>query len=132
MDMMEQLSRIGIVPVIAINDAADAVPLAQALIDGGLPCAEVTFRTAAAADAIKNMTEAFPDMVVGAGTVLTCEQVDRAVAAGAKFIVSPGLNPDHRQALPGDRHPGLPRHGEPERYRGRALSGSEDRQVLPG
>ena len=61
MDMMEQLSRIGIVPVIAINDAADAVPLAQALIDGGLPCAEVTFRTAAAADAIKNMTEAFPD-----------------------------------------------------------------------
>ena len=67
MDMMEQLSRIGIVPVIAINDAADAVPLAQALIDGGLPCAEVTFRTAAAADAIKNMTEAFPDMVVGAG-----------------------------------------------------------------
>ena len=93
MDMMEQLSRIGIVPVIAINDAADAVPLAQALIDGGLPCAEVTFRTAAAADAIKNMTEAFPDMVVGAGTVLTCEQVDRAVAAGAKFIVSPGLNP---------------------------------------
>ena len=78
MDMMEQLSRIGIVPVIAINDAADAVPLAQALIDGGLPCAEVTFRTAAAADAIKNMTEAFPDMVVG---------------AGAKFIVSPGLNP---------------------------------------
>ena len=92
MDMMEQLSRIGIVPVIAINDAADAVPLAQALIDGGLPCAEVTFRTAAAADAIKNMTEAFPDMVVGAGTVLTCEQVDRAVAAGAKFIVSPGLN----------------------------------------
>ena len=60
MDMMEQLSRIGIVPVIAINDAADAVPLAQALNDGGLPCAEVTFRTAAAADAIKNMTEAFP------------------------------------------------------------------------
>ncbi len=131
MDMMEQLSRIGIVPVIAINDAADAVPLAQALIDGGLPCAEVTFRTAAAADAIKNMTEAFPNMVVGAGTVLTCEQVDRAVAAGAKFIVSPGLNPTtvkHCQEI----GIGLPRHGEPERYRGRALSGSEDREVLPG
>ena len=93
MDVMKQLSLIGIVPVIAINDAADAVPLAQALIDGGLPCAEVTFRTAAAADAIKNMVDAFPEMVVGAGTVLTCEQVDRAVAAGAKFIVSPGLNP---------------------------------------
>lgn len=93
MDMIKQLSLIGIVPVIAINDAEDAVPLAQALIEGGLPCAEVTFRTAAAAQAIANMTKAFPDMVVGAGTVLTCEQVDRAVAAGAKFIVSPGLNP---------------------------------------
>ena len=93
MEVMKQLSLIGIVPVIAINDAADAVPLAKALIDGGLPCAEVTFRTAAAADAIKAMTEAYPEMVVGAGTVLTTEQVDRAVAAGAKFIVSPGLNP---------------------------------------
>ena len=94
MDVMKQLSLIGIVPVIAINDAADAVPLAKALIDGGLPCAEVTFRTAAAADAIKAMTEAYPEMVVGAGTVLTTEQVDRAVECGAKFIVSPGLNPE--------------------------------------
>ncbi|MBR1408234.1 MAG: bifunctional 4-hydroxy-2-oxoglutarate aldolase/2-dehydro-3-deoxy-phosphogluconate aldolase [Clostridia bacterium] len=94
MDIMKQLSLIGIVPVIAIDDAADAVPLAQALCEGGLPCAEVTFRTAAAADAIANMTKAFPDMLVGAGTVLTNEQVDRAVAAGAKFIVSPGLNPE--------------------------------------
>ena len=93
MDVMKQLSKIGIVPVIAINDAADAVPLAKALIEGGLPCAEVTFRTAAAADAIKAMADAFPEMVVGAGTILTTEQVDRAVAAGAKFIVSPGLNP---------------------------------------
>ncbi len=93
MDMFKQLSLIGIVPVIAIDDAQAAVPLAQALIDGGLPCAEVTFRTAAAADAIAQMTRAFPQMLVGAGTVLTCEQVDRAVAAGAKFIVSPGLNP---------------------------------------
>ena len=90
MDMMEQLSRIGIVPVIAINDAADAVPLAQALIDGGLPCAEVTFRTAAAADAIKNMTEAFPDMVVGAGHRAHLRAGGSArKAAGAKFIVSP-------------------------------------------
>ena len=93
MDVMKELSKIGIVPVIAINDAADAVPMAKALIEGGLPAAEVTFRTAAAADAIKAMTEAYPEMVVGAGTVLTTEQVDRAVAAGAKFIVSPGLNP---------------------------------------
>lgn len=94
MDILKQLSLIGIVPVIAIDDAADAVPLAQALCEGGLPCAEVTFRTAAAAEAIANMTKAFPDMLVGAGTVLTNEQVDRAVAAGAKFIVSPGLNPE--------------------------------------
>lgn len=94
MDILKQLSLIGIVPVIAIDDAADAAPLAQALCEGGLPCAEVTFRTAAAAEAIANMTKAFPNMLVGAGTVLTCEQVDRAVAAGAKFIVSPGLNPE--------------------------------------
>ncbi|MBQ9009780.1 MAG: bifunctional 4-hydroxy-2-oxoglutarate aldolase/2-dehydro-3-deoxy-phosphogluconate aldolase [Clostridia bacterium] len=94
MDVLKELSLIGIVPVIAINDAADAVPLAQALCDGGLPCAEVTFRTAAAEEAIRNMTKAFPDMLVGAGTVLTNDQVDRAVAAGAKFIVSPGLNPE--------------------------------------
>ena len=94
MDILKELSLIGIVPVIAINDAADAVPLAQALCDGGLPCAEVTFRTAAAEEAIRNMTKAFPDMRVGAGTVLTNDQVDRAVAAGAKFIVSPGLNPE--------------------------------------
>lgn len=93
MDMMQQLSKIGIVPVIALDNAEDAVPVAKALIEGGLPCAEVTFRTAAAADVIKAMSEAFPEMLVGAGTVLTCEQVDRAVAAGAKFIVSPGLNP---------------------------------------
>ena len=94
MDVMKQLSKIGIVPVIAINDAADAVPLAKALIEGGLPCAEVTFRTAAAADAIKAMSDAFPEMVVGAGTVLTTEQVDRAVNAGAAAIVSPGLSPE--------------------------------------
>ena len=93
MDVMKELGKIGIVPVIAINDAADAVPMAKALIEGGLPAAEVTFRTPCAAEAIKAMADAFPEMIVGAGTVLTCEQVDKAVAAGAKFIVSPGLNP---------------------------------------
>ena len=76
-----------------MNDAKDAAPLAKALCDGGLPCAEVTFRTDAAEESIRIMTEQFPQMLVGAGTVLTTEQVDRAVAAGAKFIVSPGLNP---------------------------------------
>ncbi len=91
--VLEQISKIGIVPVVKIDRAEDALPLAKALCAGGLPCAEVTFRTAAAAEAIKVMTENFPDMCVGAGTVLNAEQVDAAVAAGAKFIVSPGLNP---------------------------------------
>ena len=93
MDMQEQIKKIGIVPVVVLDDAKDAVPLAQALVEGGLPCAEVTFRTAAAEESIRKITEAFPDMLVGAGTVLTTEQVDRAVGAGAKFIVAPGLNP---------------------------------------
>lgn len=91
--ILEQIRHIGIVPVVVLNDAKDAAPLAEALREGGLPCAEVTFRTNAAEEAIRIMAERFPDMLVGAGTVLTTEQVDRAVAAGAKFIVSPGLNP---------------------------------------
>jgi 2-dehydro-3-deoxyphosphogluconate aldolase/(4S)-4-hydroxy-2-oxoglutarate aldolase len=82
-----------LIPVIKIENPDDAVPLAKALIDGGLPAAEITFRTACAAEAIKNITEAYPEMLVGAGTVLTTEQVDAAIAAGSKFIVSPGLNP---------------------------------------
>ncbi len=91
--IVEEIGKIGIVPVIALDDAKDAKPLAEALIRGGLPCAEVTFRTEAAEESIRIMAEEFPDMLVGAGTVLTKEQVDRAVNAGAKFIVSPGLNP---------------------------------------
>ena len=92
-EVLNKLHELGIVPVVVIDDAKDAIPLAKALIEGGLPCAEVTFRTAAAADAIKAIADNFPEMLVGAGTVLTTEQVDRAVAAGAKFIVSPGTNP---------------------------------------
>lgn len=92
-DMIKQLYTIGLIPVIKIEDPNDAVPLAKALIDGGLPAAEITFRTACAAEAIKNITEAYPEMLVGAGTVLTTEQVDAAIAAGSKFLVSPGLNP---------------------------------------
>ncbi len=92
-DMIKELYSIGLIPVIKIENADDAVPLAKALIDGGLPAAEITFRTDAAAEAIKNITEAYPEMLVGAGTVLTTEQVDAAIAAGSKFIVSPGLNP---------------------------------------
>lgn len=91
--VLEKIQEIGIVPVVVLDDAKDAKPLAQALCDGGLPCAEVTFRTDAAEEAIRIMSQEFPEMLVGAGTVLTTDQVDRAVAAGAKFIVSPGLNP---------------------------------------
>lgn len=92
-EVLEKIQKIGIVPVVVLDDAKDAAPLAKALCDGGLPCAEVTFRTAAAEESIRIMSKEFPQMLVGAGTVLTTEQVDRAVAAGAKFIVSPGLNP---------------------------------------
>ena len=92
-NVLERIQKIGIVPVVVLNDSKDAEPLAQALCDGGLPCAEVTFRTSAAEASIRIMKEKFPNMLVGAGTVLTIEQVDRAVAAGAQFIVSPGVNP---------------------------------------
>ena len=88
-----ELYSIGLIPVIKIENPDDAVPLAKALIDGGLPAAEITFRTASAAESIKKITDAYPEMLVGAGTVLTTEQVDAAIAAGAKFLVSPGLNP---------------------------------------
>lgn len=93
-DILQQIHDIGIVPVIAIDDAADAVPLAHALTKGGLPAAEVTFRTAAGEAAIKAISTECPDMLVGAGTVLNVEQCDRAIAAGSRFIVSPGYNPD--------------------------------------
>ncbi len=92
-EVLKKISAIGIVPVIKIEDVSKAVPLAKALCDGGLPCAEITFRAAGADKAIRAITDALPDMLVGAGTVLTTEQVDQAVEAGAKFIVSPGLNP---------------------------------------
>ncbi|MBE5889126.1 MAG: bifunctional 4-hydroxy-2-oxoglutarate aldolase/2-dehydro-3-deoxy-phosphogluconate aldolase [Lachnospiraceae bacterium] len=91
--VLEKIQKTGIIPVVVLNDVKDAEPLAKALIEGGLPCAEVTFRTDAAEESIRIMKEKFPEMLLGAGTVLTTEQVDRAVAAGAEFIVSPGLNP---------------------------------------
>ena len=93
MDMFKELSNIGIIPVVKINDAKKAVPLAKALAKGGLNAAEITFRTDAAEEAIKNIARECPDMLVGAGTVLTVEQAERALNAGAKFIVSPGFNP---------------------------------------
>lgn len=89
---IEELSKIGIVPVVVIDDAKDAAPLAKALCEGGLPAAEVTFRTAAAKDSIAAMRAACPEMIVGAGTVLTTAQAEDAIAAGAQFVVSPGLD----------------------------------------
>lgn len=91
-DVLKTLSHIGIVPVIAIDDADKAVPLARALCEGGLPAAEVTFRTAAGEEAIRRIAREVPDILVGAGTVLNTDQCDRALAAGARFIVSPGYN----------------------------------------
>lgn len=93
-EMLKQIEGFGVVPVVVLNDAKDAAPLAKALCEGGLPCAEVTFRTEAAEESIRIMTEQFPEMLIGAGTVLTIDQVDRAVGAGAKFIVSPGFDPE--------------------------------------
>lgn len=94
MDMLKQLSLAGLVPVIKVKRAEDAVPLCTALKNGGLPVAEITFRTEAAEEAIRLVHAALPDVLLGAGTVLTCEQADRAWAAGAGYIVSPGLNPE--------------------------------------
>lgn len=90
--VLEQFGKIGIIPVIVIDDAADAVPLGNALVNGGLPAAEVTFRTAAAKEAIASMAENCPDLLVGAGTILSVDMCKEAVAAGAKFIVTPGFD----------------------------------------
>jgi len=92
-DVLESIEKIGIVPVIKIDDAGKAVPLARALAAGGIPCVEITFRTAQGEEAVRRVSKEAPEILAGAGTVLTCEQVDKAVNAGAKFIVSPGLNP---------------------------------------
>ncbi|HSK69108.1 MAG TPA: bifunctional 4-hydroxy-2-oxoglutarate aldolase/2-dehydro-3-deoxy-phosphogluconate aldolase [Candidatus Limnocylindria bacterium] len=91
--MMDQLSMAGIIPVIKVDRAEDAVPLCRALYEGGLPVAEITFRTKAARESIRLVHEALPDVLLGAGTVLTAEQADQAWEAGARYIVSPGMNP---------------------------------------
>ena len=94
MDMIQKFASLGIVPVIKLNDPADAVPLCRALARGGLPVAEITFRTAAAEESIRRVAAELPEVLVGAGTVLTVEQADKAMNAGARFIVTPGFNPD--------------------------------------
>jgi 2-dehydro-3-deoxyphosphogluconate aldolase / (4S)-4-hydroxy-2-oxoglutarate aldolase len=93
MSIVERARGIGIVPVVSLPKLEDALPLAEALLEGGLPCAEITFRTAAAAEAIAQIRSRFPEILLGAGTVLTTEQAETAISAGAEFIVSPGTNP---------------------------------------
>ena len=92
MDVLARLARAGVVPVVVIDDAASAVPTANAMVAGGVDVMEITFRTAAAPEAIRAVAENCPDMLVGAGTILTLEQCKLAVEMGAKFIVSPGFS----------------------------------------
>ncbi|WFB49350.1 bifunctional 4-hydroxy-2-oxoglutarate aldolase/2-dehydro-3-deoxy-phosphogluconate aldolase [Vibrio coralliilyticus] len=93
-EMINKLKQFKVIPVIQINSVEQAIPLAKVLVENGLPVAEVTFRTEAAADAIKVMREAYPEMCIGAGTVLNAEQIEQAQQAGAEFVVAPGLNPN--------------------------------------
>ena len=93
-ELIKKISDTGVIPVVKIDDVKDALPLAEALKNGGLPCAEITFRTDAAEESIRRISNAYPDFFIGAGTVLTPKQADLAMAAGASFIVSPGLNPE--------------------------------------
>ena len=92
-ETLKRIGELGIVPVVKIEKAEDALPLGRALIDGDLPLAEITFRTSAAEESIKSLTRELPELLVGAGTVLTAEQAKKAISAGAKFIISPGFNP---------------------------------------
>lgn len=89
---LEQIKKMKIVPVVVLNSLEETLPKMQALVNGGLPCAEITFRTACAEEAIKLTVEKFPEMYVGAGTVINREQCEKAIAAGSKFIVSPGFS----------------------------------------
>ncbi|KFI13001.1 bifunctional 4-hydroxy-2-oxoglutarate aldolase/2-dehydro-3-deoxy-phosphogluconate aldolase [Vibrio coralliilyticus] len=93
-EMINKLKQFKVIPVIQINSVEQAIPLAKVLVENGLPVAEVTFRTEAAAEAIKAMREAYPEMCIGAGTVLNAEQIEQAQQAGAEFVVAPGLNPN--------------------------------------
>lgn len=89
----EQLANLKVIPVIAINKVEDAIPLGRALVENGMPCAEITLRTECAIEAIRVMRKEFPEMLIGSGTVLTNDQVDASIDAGVDFIVSPGFNP---------------------------------------
>jgi 2-dehydro-3-deoxyphosphogluconate aldolase/(4S)-4-hydroxy-2-oxoglutarate aldolase len=93
MEIVDQVQRIGIIPVVNIPKLEQALALAESLIEGELPCAEITFRTVAAAESMAQIRARFPEIILGAGTVLTIEQADTAINSGAQFIVSPGTNP---------------------------------------
>lgn len=109
MNLIEKIKKIGVVPVIKLDrPMEDSAPLAKALCDGGLPIAEITFRAAGAAKAIKIMKDSYPDMIIGAGTILTTSQVDEALEAGAEFIVSPGTNPKVVKYCQGKNIPIIP------------------------
>lgn len=108
MSLLEKLAALKIIPVIAIDNSADILPLGKALVDNGLPVAEITFRTAAAVDAIRLLRAAQPDMLIGAGTVLNRAHIEQALAAGASFVVSPGLNPNTVRAAQALQVPILP------------------------
>ena len=106
--IIEKISAMGVVPVVAIENASDAGGLGDALIEGGLPCAEITFRTAAAASAIRNLCNSHPGILVGAGTVLTKSDAETAVDAGASFVVTPGFDGDLVDWCLGQRIPVIP------------------------
>lgn len=93
MDIIDRVRQMGIIPVVSIPKLEHALPLAESLLEGGLPCAEVTFRTAAAVESMMEIRARFPEIFLGAGTVLTTEQAETAINSGAQFIVSPGTNP---------------------------------------
>ena len=130
-DIFTQFRDIGIIPVVAINDAAKAVPLAKALIAGGLPAAEVTFRTAAAEDAIKAIVKACPEMLVGAGTVINVEQAERAKNAGARFIVSPGYKEDVVQYCIDNNVPVMPGVANPSEVEAALAHGLTHIKLFP-
>ena len=122
---LQRMQRAGVIPVIVIEDAGKAEALADALAEGGLPCAEVTFRTNAATDALRRMREQRPDMLLGAGTVLSEKQAAAAKAAGAQFVVSPGFNPavvDFCQSHGIDIYPGVATPTEIEMALARGLT----------
>ena len=131
MNVSERLAASAVVPVVVLDDAKDAVATAKALLAGGVDVMEITFRTAAAADSIKAVAESCPDMLVGAGTVITLEQCKKAVECGAKFIVAPGFDEEGRPLVRGKRRCRDARLCDPDGNYGRDEARPQGREVLP-